>query len=125
MELVFVYNAKSGLFNKITDFAHKIVSPQTYNCSLCFITHGNFSVHNEWVNFIASLKIPVKFFYKNDFEAAYPNTSTNYPVVYLANGNNMVKLLSATEIGEINKNNNLTELMDLINLKLKDNSKYY
>ena len=118
MELIFVYNAESGVFNKAIDFAHKIVSPKTYKCSLCSITHGNFSVHDKWADFIISLKLPVKFFCKNDFEAAYPNTSGSYPVAYLANGKNMVKLLNASEIGEVNKSGNLSELINLVELKL-------
>lgn len=121
MELIFVYNAKSGLFNKAADFAHKIVSPQTYNCSLCSITYGNFSIHSEWADFIKSLNMPVKFLYKNDFEAKYPNISAIYPVVYLSNGNNMVKLISASEIGEVNKSGKLFELINLVKLKMKNN----
>jgi len=124
VELIFVYNAKSGLFNKATDFAHKIVSPQTYNCSLCSITYGNFSIHSEWADFIKSLNMPVKFLYKNDFEAKYPNISAIYPVVYLSNGNNMVKLISASEIGEVNKSGKLFELINLVKLKMKNNQNY-
>ncbi|MBI3520378.1 MAG: hypothetical protein HY062_13635 [Bacteroidetes bacterium] len=99
-ELIFVYNAKSGLFNKATDFAHKIVSPQTYNCSLCSITYGNFSVHKEWSDFISSIGIPFKFFYKNDFEKLYPRVTTIYPAVYLRQGTKMEKILSASEIAK-------------------------
>jgi hypothetical protein len=124
MELIFVYNAKSGLFNKATDFAHKLVSPKTYNCSLCCITYGNFSVHNEWAEFIKSLKMPVKFLYKNDFEGLFPNIFTIYPVIYLAIGNSMLKLLTASEIGEVNKSGHLTELIKLIEFKIQNNHNY-
>ena len=37
-ELIFVYNAKSGMVNELLDFAHKIVSPSTYNCNLYAIS---------------------------------------------------------------------------------------
>jgi len=47
MELILVNNAKNGVFNKAIDFAHKIVSPQTYECSLCSITYGNFTVYKK------------------------------------------------------------------------------
>lgn len=115
-ELLFVYNAKSGLFNKATDFAHKIVSPKTYNCSLCSITHGNFSVHKEWANFISSLNIKVVFLYKNDFEVSFPDESTSYPVVYLKDGNKLDKFLSTSEIV---KQKQLTDLIQIIKNKLK------
>ncbi len=41
--LIFVYNANSDLFSTVTDFAHKILSPSTYQCQLCALTYGNFS----------------------------------------------------------------------------------
>jgi len=122
MELIFVYNAKSGLFSKITDFAHKIVSPKTYNCSLCSITYGNTSIHSEWAEFIKSLNIPVKFMYKDTFKITYPNIFSDYPVIYLSNENNMVKLLSAAEIGEVNKNGCLPELIRLVRLKMANSN---
>ena len=46
-ELIFIYNAKSGLVNEFLDFAHKIVSPGTYNCNLCAISYGNFSMKKK------------------------------------------------------------------------------
>ena len=39
-ELIFIYNAKSGFVNEMVDFAHKIISPETYECNLHFITYG-------------------------------------------------------------------------------------
>jgi hypothetical protein len=42
-ELIFIYNAKSGLVNEMIDFAHKIVSPETYDCNLCAISYGTFT----------------------------------------------------------------------------------
>lgn len=109
-QFIFVYNAKSGLFDKATDFAHKIVSPQTYNCSLCSITYGSLSVHKEWADFITSLKMDVKFLYKNDFETLFPDEKTIYPVVYVKEGGRLNRLLTASEIG------NQKELKGLIQL---------
>ncbi len=119
MTLIFVYNAKSGLFNKATDFAHKIVSPQTYNCSLCSITYGNFTVHENWAKFITSLDMDVKFLYKNDFEKLFPNEQTVFPVVYLKEGNRLTKIITAPEI---NNQKVLNDLIDLLNEKLKLNA---
>ena len=42
MKLIFVYNAGSGKLNALFDMAHKIVSPTTYECSLCALTHDAF-----------------------------------------------------------------------------------
>ena len=32
-KIIFVYNADSGLVNGLIDWAHKIVSPETYSCT--------------------------------------------------------------------------------------------
>ena len=36
--LIFIYNANGGIFSAMADAAHKLVSPETYPCSLCAIT---------------------------------------------------------------------------------------
>ena len=41
VELLFVYNADTGLFNTVADAAHKILSPSTYSCNLCKVTYGD------------------------------------------------------------------------------------
>ena len=66
--LVFVYNADSGLFNTLTDIAHKIFSPDTYSCNLCMITHDNLSMRSEWKDFIEKLDIELEFLHR-DLEA--------------------------------------------------------
>ncbi len=37
MEIQFIYNAKNGLANSIIDLAHKIISPDTYQCNFFII----------------------------------------------------------------------------------------
>ncbi|MCF7977351.1 hypothetical protein U5801_08255 [Lamprobacter modestohalophilus] len=39
-ELIFVYNADTGLFNQLADAAHKAFSADTYACNLCRVTYG-------------------------------------------------------------------------------------
>ena len=60
-ELLIIYNAKSGLVNEFLDFAHKIVSPGTYNCNLCAISYGNFSMKKKWSDYISSLPVKTTF----------------------------------------------------------------
>jgi len=48
MEIQFIYNAKNGLANSIFDLAHKIISPDTYECNLCKITHGAFTENKKF-----------------------------------------------------------------------------
>ncbi len=81
-KLIFVYNAKSNFWNKKIDFAHKIVSPSTYKCDLCALTHGNFGETEIWKNFREHSNFDMEFIYKDQFEKLYPNINTLYPVVF-------------------------------------------
>jgi hypothetical protein len=80
--LLFVYNADSGLFNTVTDIAHKIFSPQTYQCDLCALTHGYFSVREAWQGFIEALEVPCEFIHRDQL-AAFPQiNATQLPAIY-------------------------------------------
>lgn len=80
MKILFIYNADSGKFNSILDIAHKIVSPSTYKCSLCYLTHNTLNEKSEWINFKESSNHNLKFLHKNEFEAQY-SAKFEYPVI--------------------------------------------
>ena len=115
-QVLFVYNAKSYLWNKAFDFIHKIVSPQTYNCNLCALTYDNFSERKEWTEFRSSLSIDLKFLYSDNFENEFPAEKTSYPVVYLKSNNGITRLISSNEINTIE---NMQGLIQLIKDRLR------
>ena len=80
--LVFVYNADSGMFNTLTDIAHKVFSPQTYSCNLCAISHSYFSERDEWKKFIASLDAACEFLHRDEFEEKYKLKGQAFPAVF-------------------------------------------
>ncbi len=51
MKLIFVYNANAGKLSAALDIAHKIISPSTYQCNLCSLTHGTFTERDVWKKF--------------------------------------------------------------------------
>jgi hypothetical protein len=75
-KLIFVYNANSGKLNALLDSAHKIVSPDTYECQLCDLTFGVFKENEIWVHFRESLAttfpdLKLEFLHKDEFEKQY------------------------------------------------------
>ena len=46
-KIIFIYNADDSFSSKAIDFIHKIVNPETYQCSLCTLTYGNVSMKND------------------------------------------------------------------------------
>lgn len=113
--LLFVYNAQTGLFNKLTDFAHKIISPGTYACSLCALTYGKFNRKQEWSAYLKSLPMQVEFIYKNEWEFA--SVRDQYPLVALQTPDNGLQVLVEAE--ELNQIKSLRQLMDRINQALQ------
>ena len=84
MELVFVYNAKTGAANSVKDLMHKIFKPETYPCSLCVLTHGMFTEKTRWKRFTRSAGVNFSFFHKDEFEKRYRSKwlpKFEYPVI--------------------------------------------
>lgn len=114
-QLIFVYNADSGLFNSLNNFAHKIFSPSTYQCNLCALTYGNFLMKQEWKNFIESLPVQTVFLHKDEFINQY-KINVTLPAVFMLNDKLINEVITADEI---NNCNSLDELQNLIILKMK------
>lgn len=96
-ELIFVYNASSDLFSAVTDFAHKVISPSTYQCYLCTLTYGTFTMEREWKSFLRSLPVKTRFLYKDKFAAKY-NRQEPLPAVFISANGDIRQLITKTEI---------------------------
>ncbi len=115
-KLQFVYNAETGVFNKLTDFAHKIVSPGTYACSLCALTYGKFTMKKEWAEYVKKLPIEVEFGYKSEWKFA--PLREEYPVIALQTGNDRIEILIEAE--ELDQIKNLDQLKSKLNAAIKN-----
>ena len=82
MKLIFVYNADSGLISGLKDMVHKIVSPETYECSLCAITYGNTGMHGQWRDFVDSLDADVEFLYRDELSDRYDINDVDLPAAF-------------------------------------------
>lgn len=98
--LVFTYNADGGLFSTATDIAHKILSPDTYSCNLCALTHGYFSVKRNWVDFLDTLPLECDFLHRDEFMEKYPDQPVALPAVFLVQGKQLQLLLPAEDINQ-------------------------
>lgn len=96
--LVFVYNADSGLFNTVTDIAHKVFAPETYACQLCALTYGTFAMRVEWKAFLESLNADFEFLHRDELAARYGVRDLPLPAVFRKVGGQLVPCLTAAEI---------------------------
>jgi len=116
-----LYNANAGLLNGAFDSIHKIISPSTYQCGLCSITHGYFGAKLAWKNFLLELQASdfnVRILYQEDLKN-WPLNFVEVPGVYLLQDgvlslligqNQLTKLKTSEEIVEV-----LTETLKLTN----------
>lgn len=112
MHLLFIYNANSGYVNSTFDALHKIVSPNTYQCSLCSLTHGAFVEKKEWSEFVKQSHHTFEFSHKDEFEEQFQQ-KFSYPCVLSKNESSFDIILDGDTM------NSLNNLEDLIN-EIKD-----
>jgi hypothetical protein len=109
--MVMVYNAEDGFFNALTDWAHKVFSPATYECTLCRYTVGLTGMLSPWKSFIELQSFPTTFLHRTEFRQLHPQfQSTPLPVILVEKFGKLEALVTAEEIKASGG------LMSLINL---------
>lgn len=109
--LVFVYNADSGVFNALSDVAHKIFSPQTYGCNLCALTHSALGMRGEWRRFLDGLGRPLEFLHADEFGARYPAAAVRLPTIFERNGEDLKEFIGADAINACRTMDDLKQLI--------------
>lgn len=115
MKLLFVYNANSGQLNALFDAGHKLISPSTYKCSLCALTHNTFSENRSWKEFRVVSNVDMEFYHKDEFEIKYPNLNIIYPAVLKHEAQQISTVLNADVLNEIS---NVEDLISHLKLQL-------
>ncbi|ALM09021.1 GTPase [Sediminicola sp. YIK13] len=113
-KLLFVYNANSGRGNTWMDVAHKILSPKTYDCNLCYITFGVFSENKAWKRFREQSSLEMEFLHKDEFAKSYASKfghKFTFPIV-LAEAANGFEVYVGTE--ELNALKNSEDLIGVL-----------
>ncbi len=116
--VIFVYNADSGPLAQLKDYVHKIVSPQTYPCSLCQVTYGNLGMKRAWRRFVQELPHPAVFLHRDELAVQRPNlTPFELPAVLMEVGEDITLLVSAEEL---NQTPDIEALQSLVLARLRD-----
>lgn len=99
-ELIFVYNANSGVASAMVDYGKKLVAPSTYDCQLCMATYGPFGMKKDWKNFIESLEYPVRFLHKDEFVNEFSDKAT-FPCMIKNHNGKLTTAISSQEFSKI------------------------
>jgi hypothetical protein len=100
-KLVFVYNADSDVISLVKDFWKKILRPSSYQCRLCGVTYGAFSMKKDWKKFINNLNIDTEFLHRDEFEKKYDLKDAKYPSAYLHQDGKLTLLISQEEMNSV------------------------
>lgn len=105
-EFIFVYNADTGRLNAYMDILHKMISPSTYPCSLCAITHGTFTKKKEWADFLERSNLSMTFLHKDEWDR-----QDQLPAIFTKDADGRIEQwLGAEEIAKLNLTALLTKL---------------
>lgn len=110
--LVFVYNADSGLFNTVTDMAHKAFSPETYECNLCALTHSTFGMRRSWKRFLETLDRPLEFLHADELKSRYGISGQPLPVIFKKEAEQLKLLIDADSINSCRTMDDLQRLIE-------------
>ena len=103
-KILFIYNANSDTGSKMLDFAHKIVSPDTYDCALCSLTFGNFTENKQWKTFRESLLAKgyeLEFCHKDEFQKSYKSKfghAFTYPIILVETAHDLEVLVTTEKL---------------------------
>lgn len=109
-KLIFIYNANSDFISSALDYAHKLLKPSTYACSLCTLTHGNFGERENWKEFRENLDIQLDFLHKDKWEQLSHKTYS-YPIILSAEGNNHHIFIHTQTLDAVTSTETLIELI--------------
>ena len=113
-EIIFIYNAKSGLFNAFLDWSHKIISPKTYKCNLCSITYNNFGKEKKWKDFLKNINIQTHFYYIDHLkELDFVIETNELPCIFIKKNKEYKLIINSDQMDTFN---NVEELIN----RLKD-----
>lgn len=114
-KLIFIYNADSGLGNMLLDGAHKILSPTTYECSLCDLTFGAFSEKSIWKKFREASNLEMEFLHKDEFSKAYKSKfgyKFTFPIVLVESEMGLEVFVKTEELDRMENAESLIKLIE-------------
>ena len=114
-KLIFVYNADSGILSAMKDWAHKIVFPETYPCSLCALTYDNLGMRRPWREFVKELGYEAEFLHRDELEEQYGVKDAMLPAAFIQQ-NGKLKLWITSQT--MDACNSLEDLQTLVQQKL-------
>ncbi|MFT7557364.1 MAG: hypothetical protein ACI83D_000027 [Planctomycetota bacterium] len=116
MKLLFVYNADGDIGSKIKDFGVKIFKPSEYQCQLCSVTYGAFSMKKEWKKYLAEAGFEVEFLHRDEFKIKHNRyADVPLPAVFTVGSNGGLRpYVTGNEFDQISTLSDLQERLETL-----------
>jgi len=112
-ELLFVYNVDLTPVALVSDFIHRITSPETYPCRLCDLTYDRFTMKREWKRFLATLQVRTRFELRDGFRRKFPaHADVPLPAIFEVGADDTLQVLVSAEM--LTRVSNLADLEGLL-----------
>jgi hypothetical protein len=105
---IFIYNANRGKVNGLINSIHKSLSPNTYDCKLCKLTHGFAGPTKEWKTFLETLPGEKYFLHKEEVKHIGFLTVADLPLILKLKGQKIISVVD---------NEKLSSIHDILTLK--------
>ena len=108
-KILFIYNANSDTGSQLFDLAHKMLSPTTYDCSLCALTFGKFTEKQKWKTFrksIISKGYKLSFLHKDEFQKTYKSKfghAFTFPIVLFETDYDLEIAIGTQQLNEMER----------------------
>ena len=97
--IILVYNESRGLFDAVSSWTHKLLSPASYHCALCKVTFGLTGMLVPWKNYIEMLPSLVVFLHRDEFRQQFPALASQpLPAILTESSGQLAVLLPAHDI---------------------------
>lgn len=101
VEFIGIYDADSTIIGEVSYWIGARLGRT--HCSLCELTHGIFTMKNEWKQCSRSLSVPFRTFHRNDAPSeALHLANGSFPIVLARHGNDLQIVLRNSELAEFN-----------------------
>jgi len=118
VKLHFIYNADAGKVNALMDSLHKVVSPATYQCQLCTLTHGVKNPRKAWTAFLESLPMEHELHHRSDDLDHFGPLASELPTILLEDDQGQMRCLVGRE--ELGGLQDVEALVALLRERLPD-----
>jgi hypothetical protein len=100
-QLIGIYDADSTLLGEISYWIGARLGRR--HCSLCELTHGTFTMKNEWKSCATNLRVPFATYHRNDAPSdALAVAAGTFPTVLARYSDGLQVVLNPVELSEFN-----------------------